>query len=139
METNEVKEYRLLQLRQEEITDNGTRRGTLEMLKADFPDPEWAIIPVDKVPGNWQDMNIENGELVPASAELIETRRTARLEQEVETVRAARESRYRAETDAMMLDAIEAYAAAHPEDQAFAAWLAAKNKIREELPKPTEK
>lgn len=136
MEQNEIKEYRILYVEDDEIKNNGTRWDTLQQLQADFPGPEWAIIPVDEVPENWRDMTVVDGALVPASAEVIEARRVARLAQDTEAVRAARESRYRAETDALMLDAIEAYAAAHPDDSAFAEWLAAKERIRQELPKP---
>ena len=136
MAQNEIKKYRILYAKDGEIKDNGTRWGMPEQLKADFPGPQWAIIPADEVPENWRDMAVVSGELVPAPAEVIEARRVARLAQDTEAVRAARESRYRAETDELMQDAIEAYAAAHPDDPAFAAWLAAKERIRQELPKP---
>lgn len=138
MEQNEIiKEYRLLYIEGDDIKDNGTRWGMPEQLKADFPGPQWAIIPADEVPENWPDMSVVNGELVPASAEVQEARWTTRYAAELEAVRAARESRYRAETDELMQDAIEAYAVAHPNDPVFAVWLEAKNRIRRELPKPT--
>lgn len=136
MEQNEIKEYRILYAEDGEIKDNGTRWGTWEMLKADFPGPEWAIIPADEVPENWREMTVVDGALVPAPTEVKEARRTARYAAELEAIRTTRESRYRAETDYLMQDAIEAYAMAHPEDPAFAAWLAAKERIRQELPKP---
>ena len=136
MDQNEIKEYRILYAEDGEIKDNGTRWDTISQLLADFPGPEWAIIPADEVPENWRDMTVVDGALVPALAEVIETRRTIRYAAELEAVRTERESRYRAESDELMFDAIEAYAAAHPDDPAFAAWLAAKERIRQELPKP---
>lgn len=141
MEQSEIKKYRLLYVEGDEIKDNGTRWGTLEQLRADFPGDDgrrWAIFPAEEVPENWPEMTIADGGLVAAPAEVLEARHGARQQAERETVRAARESRYRAETDALMYDAMEAYAMAHPEDPAFAAWLEAKDRIRQELPKPQE-
>lgn len=89
-----------------------------------------------EIPQNWQDMTVENGELVPASDEVLAARETARQAAETEAVRSAREARYWAETDPMLFDAMEAYALAHPEDAAFADWLAAKEEIRAAIPKP---
>lgn len=136
METNEIKEYRILYSEGDEIKDNGTRWETFDQLREDFPGPRWAIIPVNEVPENWRDMTIVDGKLVSVSAEILEARKAARQAAELEAIRAARESRYRAETDPIMLDAIEAYAVAHPEDKTFASWLSAKNAIRAQLPKP---
>lgn len=141
MEQNEVKEYRLLYVQGGEIKDNGSRYGTPERLRADFPDTDqrtWTIIPADEVPANWREMTVEDGMLVPASAEVILLRQAARVAAETEAVRAARESRYRSETDRLLYDALEAWAAAHAEEPAFAAWLEAKDRIRQELPKPQE-
>lgn len=138
MKQNEIKEYRLLYVENGEVRDNGIRWGTLEQLQSDFPgddERQWAMIPADGVSENWQEMTIEDGKLVPAPAEVLEARHVARQQAEAEAVRAARESRYRTETDALMYDAVEAYAIAHPDDPAFAAWLQAKNRIRRELPK----
>lgn len=116
------------------IVHNGTRYEPLEVLRADLP--EAAIIPVEEVPENWPDMTVENGQLVPAPADVLEARREAENARKAEAVRSARETRYRTETDPMLFDAMEAYSQAHPEEPAFADWLAAKNLIREELPKP---
>lgn len=138
MEQNEIKEYRLLYIDGGEIKDNGSRWGTFEQIKADLPDPGWAIIPADEVPENWPDMTIVDGMPVAAPAEVLEARQKTRIIVEAETVRVARESRYQAETDALMYDAIEAYALAHSDDPAFAAWISAKDRIRQKLPKPQE-
>lgn len=100
----------------------------------------WLVIPNSVLPSDFsvETYTIVDGKLVPAPAEVLEARQAARLIAQAEEVRAARESRYRAETDTLMFDAIEAYALAHPDDPAFAAWLEAKDRIRQELPKPQE-
>lgn len=131
-----VNAYRLFHVDSETLFDNGTRWGDLEMLRADFPGSDWAIVPVDEVPANWPEMTIEAGELVPASAEVIEMRRAARHAEQVDTVRRERASRYRVESDPTLYDALEAFARNHPEYDEFAEWLAAKDRIRTELAKP---
>lgn len=136
MKSNEIQEYRLLSITGNEIKDNGTRWGTLEMLRGDFPGSGWAIVPVDSVPDNWSEMAIEAGELAPATTEVIEMRRATRHAANVAAVRSARESRYRAESDPTLYDALEAFARNHPEYTEFADWLAAKDRIRAELAKP---
>lgn len=136
MKHNEIQEYRLLSINGNEIKDDGTRWGSLEMLRADFPGSDWAIVPVGEVPGNWSEMTIEAGELVPAPTEVIESRRAARHAARIETVRTARESRYRTESDPTLYDALEAFARNHPEYTEFAEWLTAKDRIRAELAKP---
>lgn len=129
-----INEYAIFFQKGDAIHYNGTRTGAIEMLRTDFPAA--AIIPVEEVPENWPDMTVENGQLIPAPADVLEARREAENTQKTEAVRSAREARYRTETDPMLFDAMEAYAQAHPEEPAFADWLAAKNLIREELPKP---
>lgn len=131
-----VNAYRLFHAEGETLVDNGTRWGRLEMLRGDFPGPDWAIVPVDSVPDDWPEMTVEAGELVPAPAETIEARRATRHAACVAAVRSTRESRYRTESDPTLYDALEAFARNHPEHAEFAEWLAAKDRIRAELLKP---
>lgn len=130
------KAYRIFYTEGDKIKDNGTRLGTLEMLRADFPGSDWAIVPDDSVPDDWREMTIVDGGLVPASAEVVEMRRSARQAAKIEAVRAARESRYRTESDATLYDSLEAFARNHPEYTEFAEWIAAKDRIRTEIAKP---
>ena len=96
----EIKEYAIFFVEGEELRDNGTRWGTLEMLRADFPDG--AVIPVEEVPENWPDMTVENGELIPAPAEVLEARREAEKVRKAEALRAERDGRL-AETDKYLI------------------------------------
>ena len=116
MKSNEIQEYRLLSITGNEIKDNGTRWGTLEMLRGDFPGSGWAIVPVDSVPDNWSEMAIEAGELAPATTEVIEMRRATRHAANVAAVRSPPESRYRAESDPTLYDALEAFGRNAPPD-----------------------
>lgn len=136
MKRNEIKEYRLLYAAGDQINDNGTRWGSIEMLRGDFPGPDWAIVPVDSVPDDWSEMTVEAGELVPAPAEVLAVRRATRHAASVAAVRSTRESRYRTESDPTLYDALETFARNHPEYTEFAEWLAAKDRIRRELLKP---
>lgn len=133
---DQVRAYRLLHADGDEIKDNGTRWGSLEMLRADFPGPAWAIIPAEEVPTNWPEMTVEAGELVSASAAVVEARRVARHAEQIAAIRNERQTRYRAESDPTLYDALEAFARNHPEHSEFAEWLAAKDRIRAELTKP---
>lgn len=96
------KEYRIFYMDGNAIKDNGTRLGTLEMLENDFPGENWAIILADEVPENWQDMTIENGELVPASTEVMEQRQQIETEQKAFILRERRD-RLLYETDKYMI------------------------------------
>ncbi len=96
------KEYRIFYMDGNAIKDNGTRLGTLEMLENDFPGEDWAIILADEVPENWQDMTIENGELVPASTEVMEQRQQIETEQKAFILRERRD-RLLYETDKYMI------------------------------------
>lgn len=113
------------------------RKEQSEWLDREFGPGNWTMLPTDNLPEGFgpATYTVENGQLVPASAEVLEARREAENARETEAVRSAREARYRTETDQMLFDAMERYAKAHPEELAFADWLAAKNLIREELPK----
>ncbi len=51
-------------------------------------------------------------------------------------IRAQRAAQYQMQTDELLYDALEAFARNHPEYSEFAAWLEAKDRIRQELPKP---
>lgn len=51
-------------------------------------------------------------------------------------VRAQRAAQYQMQTDELLYDALEAFARNHPEYSEFAAWLEAKDRIRQEFPKP---
>lgn len=99
---NEIKEYRIFYTEGNEIKDNGTRLGTLEILQNDFPGENWAIILVDEVPENWQDMTIENGELVPALPGIIKQRQQVENEQKAALLREQRD-KLLYETDKYML------------------------------------
>lgn len=52
------------------------------------------------------------------------------------TVRAQRSAQYQMQTDELLYDALEAFARNHPEFAEFAEWLAAKDRIRQQLAKP---
>lgn len=51
-------------------------------------------------------------------------------------IRAQRAAQYQMQTDELLYDALEAFARNHPEYSEFAAWLEAKDRIRQEFPKP---
>ena len=51
-------------------------------------------------------------------------------------IRAQRAAQYQMQTDELLYDALEAFARSHPEYSEFAAWLEAKDRIRQEFPKP---
>ncbi len=51
-------------------------------------------------------------------------------------IRAHRAAQYQMQTDELLYDALEAFARNHPEYSEFAAWLEAKDRIRQEFPKP---
>ena len=51
-------------------------------------------------------------------------------------IRAQRAAQYQMQTDELLYDALEAFARNHPEYSEFAAWLEAKDRIRQELPRP---
>lgn len=50
-------------------------------------------------------------------------------------IRAHRAAQYQMQTDELLYDALEAFARNHPEYSEFAAWLEAKDRIRQEFPK----
>ena len=87
---NEIKEYRIFHVEENLIKDNGTRFGTMEMLQNDFPGENWAIIPVDEVPDNWQDMTIKNRNLVPSLLKIIKQRNQIEDEQKAILIREKR-------------------------------------------------
>ena len=99
---NEIKEYRIFYTEGNEIKDNGTRLGTLEILQNDFPGENWAIILVDEVPENWREMTIENGKLVQAFPKIIKQRQQIENEQKAALLREQRD-RLLYETDKYML------------------------------------
>ena len=99
---NRIKEYRIFYTEGNLIKDNGIRLGTLEMLQNDFPDENWAIIPVEEVPDNWREMTIENRKLVTASAETIKQRQQVENEQKAALLREQRD-KLLYETDKYML------------------------------------
>lgn len=82
------------------IVDNGTRVGTIEIIRECLP--EAAIIPVDEVPGNWRDMTVQDGRLVLASAEVLDVRRTAENVRKAEILRTERDCQLAA-TDKYMI------------------------------------
>ncbi|WP_297626988.1 hypothetical protein [uncultured Rikenella sp.] len=133
---DQVRAYRLLHADGDEIKDNGTRWGSMKMLRADFPGPEWAVVPVEEVPADWPEMTVEAGELVSAPAAVVEARRVARHAEQIAAIRNERQTRYRAESDPRLFDALESFAHNHPEFVEFTEWLAAKDRIRAELAKP---
>lgn len=51
------------------------------------------------------------------------------------TVRALRSAQYEMTTDELLYDALEQFARNHPEYTEFSAWLAAKEQIRQAIPK----
>ena len=51
-------------------------------------------------------------------------------------IRAQRAAQYQMQTDELLYDALEAFARNHPEYSEFATWLEAKDRIRQEFPKP---
>lgn len=95
-----IQEYVIFLKEEDAIHNNGTRFGTFDMLRADFP--QAAIIPADEMPENWPDMTVENGQLVPASAEVLEARRKAENTRKAEVLRAERDGLL-AETDKYMI------------------------------------
>ena len=99
---NKIKEYRIFYAEKNLIKDNGTRFGTLKMLQNDFPGENWAIIPVEEVPDNWQEMTIENRKLVTASDEIMEQRQCIETEQKAALIRKQRD-RLLSETDKYMI------------------------------------
>lgn len=99
---NEIKEYRIFYTEGNEIKDNGTRLGTLEILQNDFPGENWAIILVDEVPENWREMTIENGKLVQAFPKIIKQRQQIENEQKAALLREQRD-RLLYETDKYMI------------------------------------
>lgn len=98
--------------------------------------PEWLVIPESELPDNWQDMIIQDGKLVDATPEVLSARQAAEYSAAIESVRKSRETQYRSESDALLFDAIEAFAIAHPEYTEFKEWIAKKDEIRNLLPKP---
>lgn len=54
------------------------------------------------------------------------------------SVRALRAAQYQMQADELLYDALEAFARNHPEHSEFAAWLEAKDRIRQQIPKPQE-
>mgnify|MGYP000629832746 CR=1 FL=1 len=83
--TETIREYVIFLSSGNDIVHNGIRRGTGEMLRADFPAA--AIIPADEVPANWKEMSVRNGQLVATSAAELAARRqaeTERIRQETE-------------------------------------------------------
>lgn len=52
-------------------------------------------------------------------------------------IRAQRAAQYQMQTDELLYEALEAFARNHPEYSEFTAWLETKDRIRQELPKPT--
>lgn len=99
---NEIKEYRIFHVEENLIKDNGTRFGTMEMLQNDFPGENWAIIPVDEVPDNWQDMTIKNRNLVPSLLKIIKQRNQIEDEQKAILLREQRD-KLLYETDKYMI------------------------------------
>ena len=100
--SNKIKEYRIFYAEENLIKDNGTRFGTLKMLQNDFPGENWAIIPVEEVPDNWQEMTIENRKLVTASDEITERRRQIEAGQKATILREKR-NQLLSETDKYMV------------------------------------
>lgn len=100
--SNKIKEYRIFYAEENLIKDNGTRFGTLKMLQNDFPGENWAIIPVEEVPDNWQEMTIENRKLVTASDEITERRRQIEAGQKATILREKR-NQLLSETDKYMI------------------------------------
>ena len=100
--SNKIKEYRIFYAEENLIKDNGTRFGTLKMLQNDFPGENWAIIPVEEVPDNWQELTIENRKLVTASDEITERRRQIEAGQKATILREKR-NQLLSETDKYMI------------------------------------
>ena len=99
---NKIKEYRIFYAEKNLIKDNGTRFGTLKMLQNDFPGENWAIIPVEEVPDNWQELTIENRKFVTASDEITERRRQIEAGQKATILREKR-NQLLSETDKYMV------------------------------------
>ena len=118
------------------IRINGIFTSTLAQLQADFPNSNWAILPLDELPENWHEMTIVDKKLVPATPEVIAERQALKLTADTESVRVARESRYKSDTDPLMVSVIEEFAKANPDNEACKAWLSAKETVKAELPKP---
>jgi len=74
-QVSEAAWYRIFLQDGNDIIDNGTRLAPVEQLQKDLPGA--AIIPIAEVPPNWADMSVQDGNLVPASPEVI-TGRVAR-------------------------------------------------------------
>ena len=137
MNTQE-KEYYTLVAENNTIRINGIFTSTLEQLHIDFPEPNWAIIPIDDLPENWHEMTIVNKELVAATPEVVAERKALKLAHDTEAVRTARELRYKSDADPLMIPVVEAFAEANPDNEACKAWLLAKATVKAELPKPQE-
>lgn len=135
-EREEVRNYHVLKQDGVMIRYNSLVTGTKREVRELYPSSNWAIIEENALPNNWRDMSIQNGELVPATQEVLATRQTAEYSAAIEAVRKSREEQYRNESDALLFDAIEAFAVSHPEYTEFASWLEAKEAIRAENPKP---
>lgn len=118
-----MKNYQKYTEKEGVITDGGTQwLSNVDI--ANWP-KETALVEVGREPDNWQDMNVVNGELVRASAEVIASREAKAREAYNERQRALREAEYRAVTDPRV---IEMLADTTPEIAAI------KSKIREKYP-----
>lgn len=78
----------------------------------------------------------EEPEEVQPTQDQIETFLANHLELERGRIRALREERFRDETDRLHWDALDLEKAGEDASQAWTAWLAAKQAIREALPYP---
>lgn len=98
-----------------------------EPLDTDYGAGNWAIVPTDELPADFsvETYTIENGQLVPASPEVIAEREAAKRAAFNEAQRLKREAEYRATTDPRVLEIIA---------DSTPSMVAMKDAIREKYP-----
>lgn len=115
---------------------NDIREGELEQIQADLPD--FAIIPAEELPDTWEQMTVEDGQLVPASEDVIAQRWAGKIAVDNEAIRATRERLYRSLTDPALVEALEAMASLENAPMPLKVWKQEKDQIRVQNPYKTE-
>lgn len=127
-----MKEYRKYNLIGNQIADAGTEWMSEKDVALWEQIKDYALIEVGKEPSNLKELTIENGQLVPATPEVIAERQRLKLLTQREAIRAERQRIYDSEAiSSLYWNWIES-----SDEVDKQLWIEAKNQVRQELPYP---